>query len=156
LHREFADMSVTFAGVNRGRGISRQRWLAGLLAISVAVNLCVVAGALWTRQSAREAVTAAERFEHLAASLHRTDPQREAFAAYVVATRARTAQLPRDVEPLLETAWTEIAKPQADETTILHALNDASTRWRTSQRETIEATMALLATFSPEQRAQFI
>lgn len=149
-------MSATTASVNRRRGISRQRLLAGVLAISVALNLCVVAGALWSRFSAPEPMTASERFRKLETSLNLNDQQRHTFEAYVAATRARTAQLRRDIEPMLDAAWTEIAKPQPDETTILQRLNDASTRWRTSQRETIEATLALLATLNPDQRATFI
>jgi Spy/CpxP family protein refolding chaperone len=149
-------MTVTTADVNHGRGVSRQRLLASALAISVALNLCVVAGALWSRYSVPEPMTASERFHKLEASLNLNDEQRQAFEAYVAATRARTAQLRKDIEPLIDASWNEIAKPQADEAAILRALTDASSRWRTSQRDTIQATLALLATLSPDQRATFI
>jgi Spy/CpxP family protein refolding chaperone len=49
-----------------------------------------------------------------------------------------------------------MGKPQPDEAAILQRFNDASVRWRTSQRETVEATLSLLATLTPEQRATFI
>ena len=62
----------------------------------------------------------------------------------------------KDIEPMIEASWNELAKPQPDEGVILQSLNEASLRWRTSQRETIEATLALLGTLSPEQRAKFI
>jgi Spy/CpxP family protein refolding chaperone len=149
-------MTVTTAGVNHGRGLSRHRLLVAVLAISVALNLCVIAGALWNRYSGPEPMTASERFRKLEASLNLNDQQRQAFEAYAAATRARTLQLRKDIEPLLDASWSEIAKPQPDEATILQSLNDASARWRVSQREMIEATLALLATLDPDQRAKFI
>jgi Spy/CpxP family protein refolding chaperone len=149
-------MSVTLAGVSGGRGVPRHWLLVAVLAISLALNACVVAGVLWSRLSAPETMTASERFRHLEESLNLDAKQRAAFESYVAATRARTAQLRRDIEPILEAAWAEIGKPNPDETTILQRLNDASGRWRTTQRETIEATLALLSTLSPDQRAKFI
>ena len=148
---------VTTAGIKPGRGgVSRHRLLAGALAVSVALNLCVIVGAMWSRYGAPEPMTATERFRNLEASLNLNDHQRTAFEAYVAATRARTAQLRKDIEPLLDASWGEIAKPQPDEAAILQALNEASSRWRTSQRETIAATVALLATLDADQRAKFI
>ncbi|HWB52352.1 MAG TPA: periplasmic heavy metal sensor [Stellaceae bacterium] len=149
-------MSVTAAGVNHRQPISRQRLLAGVLAVSVALNLCVVAGALWSRYSKPETMTASEHFRRLETALNLNDQQRKAFEAYAAATRARTAQLRRDLQPMLDAAWIEIAKPQPDEAAILQGLTDASTRWRASQRETVEATIALLATLDPDQRAKFV
>jgi Spy/CpxP family protein refolding chaperone len=149
-------MTVTTAGLNRGRGMPRQKLLVAVLAISVALNVCVVAGALWTRYSSPESITSSERFRRLEVSLNLNDQQRQAFEAYVAATRARSAQLRKDIEPSIEASWNELAKAQPDEAAILQSLADASSRWRTSQRETIEATMALLATLTPDQRAKFI
>src|SRR5215831_6373011 len=149
-------MTVTTAGLNRGRGIPRQKLLVALLAISVALNVCVVAGALWTRYSSPESITASERFRRLEVSLNLNDQQRQAFEAYVAATRARSAQLRKDIEPSIEASWNELAKAQPDEAAILQSLADASSRWRASQRETIQATVALLATLTPDQRAKFI
>ena len=149
-------MSVTTAAANRGRGLSHQRLLVGILAISVALNVCVVAGALWSRYSTPEPMSASERFRKLEGSLNLNDQQRQAFEAYVAASRMRTAQLRKDIEPLLDASWSEIAKPQPDEAAILQSLAEASSRWRMSQRETIQATVALLATLTPDQRAKFI
>jgi len=149
-------MTVTTAGLNRGRGIPRQRLLVALLAISVALNVCVLAGALWARYSSRDSTTASDRFHRLEVSLNLNDQQRQAFEAYVAATRARNAQLRKDLEPSIEASWNELAKAQPDEAAILQSLADASSRWRASQRETIQATVALLATLTPEQRAKFI
>jgi uncharacterized membrane protein len=149
-------MSVTLAGMTQGRGMPRSWLLAAALAISLALNICVVAGVMWGRFSAPDATTASERFRKLEASLNLNEQQRKAFEAYVVSTRARSARLRRDIEPMIEAAWTEIGKPHPDEAAIQQRIGDASARWRASQRETMEETLALLATLSPDQRAKFV
>jgi uncharacterized membrane protein len=149
-------MSVSIAGFTPGRRMPRGRLLGAILAISVALNLCVIAGVVWTRYNAPEPVGASERFHKLEATLGLDDRQRAAFEAYVAATRARAAKLRQDIDPLLDLAWSELGKPQPDEALILQQLSDASGRWRASQRETVEATLALLATLSPDQRTKFV
>jgi uncharacterized membrane protein len=149
-------MSVTTAGMTRRGGMPRPRLLLALLAISVALNLCVVAGAVWNRLNIAEPLAAGERFRRLEAALNLNDQQRVAFEAYVVAARARNAQLRQDIEPMLDSAWAELGKAQPDEAVVLQQFNDASTRWRASQREKVDATLALLATLDPNQRARFI
>ena len=149
-------MSATFAGESRGGGMPRQRLIIAALAISLALNLCVIAGAVWHRVNLPEAQTSTERFRKLEASLDLSDQQRLAFEAYVAAARARNGQLRQQIDPLLDAAWAELGKEQPDEAVVLERFNDASTRWRASQRETVDATLALLATLHPDQRAKFI
>jgi len=149
-------MSVTTAGMTRHGGEPRQRLLVAVLAISLALNFCVIAGAVWSRVNTQEPPSAGERFHKLETSLNLNDQQRAAFEAYVAASRARSAQLRQDIDPLLDAAWAEIGKPQPDEAVIMQRFNDASSRWRSSQRETIDTTLALLATLNPDQRAKFI
>ena len=149
-------MSVLTAGTRRDPEVSRHRLLAALLAISVALNLCVVAGALWSRYSAPSAPSATERLRNMATTLNLDDQQRAAFEAYVAATRTRQAALRQALEPLLDSAWLELGKPQPDEAAILQRLSDASARWRASQQETVDATIALLATLNPDQRDRFV
>ncbi len=149
-------MSLSIAGFTPGRKMPRERWLAAILAISVALNLCVIAGVVWSRYGVPEPVRASERFRKLEATLGLDDRQRAAFETYVAATRTRAAKLRREIDPLVESAWSEIGKPQPDESRILDQLADASGRWRAFQRETVEATLTLLATLSPQQRAKFV
>lgn len=150
-------MSVTTAGLVRdGSRLPRRKVLAAVLAISVALNLCFVAGALWTRYTASEPATASQHYRKLEAALSLNEQQRAAFDAYTAATRARTAQLRQDIEPLLDAAWAEIGKAQPDEALIMQRLNDASARWRGSQREAVDATLALLTTLNQDQRDKFI
>lgn len=149
-------MSVSFAGTTRGGGLSRHRLVIAVLAISLALNVCVIAGALWNRANISEAQTASERFRKLETALNLNDQQRVAFEAYVAAARARNAQLRQDIDPMLDAAWAELAKEHPDEAVVMQHFGDASTRWRASQRETIDATLALLAALNPEQRTKFI
>ena len=149
-------MSVTFIGASHGGGMPRNRLVVAILAISLALNICVIAGALWHRANAPEIQSASERFRQLETSLNLTDQQRAAFEAYVAQARTRNAQLRQDIDPLLDAAWAELGKPDPDEAVVLQRFNDASIRWRNSQRETVEATLALLATLNPDQRAKFI
>lgn len=150
-------MSAIFAGTARSpRGTLPNRLIVAALAISLALNICVIAGALWNRANTPPVQTAAERFHRLEAALDLNDQQRAAFETYVAAARTRGAQLRKDIDPILDAAWAELGKEQPDEALVLQRFNDASTRWRASQRETVDATLALLATLSPEQRAKFI
>ena len=111
---------------------------------------------MWHRVNLPEAPSATERFHKLETALNLNEQQRLAFEAYVAATRARNGQMRQDIEPLLDAAWAELGKDQPDEAVVLQRFNDVSVRWRASQRETVEATLALLATLSPDQRAKFI
>jgi len=149
-------MSATFVGSSRGHGLPRGRLIVAILAISLALNICVIAGALWNRANMPAPQTATKRFHELEVSLNLNDRQRAAFEAYVAAARARNAKLRQDIDPLLDDAWAELGKPLPDEAVVMQRFSDASTRWRASQRETVEATLALLATLTPEQRAKFI
>lgn len=149
-------MSVTFAGASRRGGMPRQRLIIAILAISLALNLCVIAGAVWNRINAPVMQSSTERFHKLERSLDLNDSQRAAFEHYVAAARSRNVQLRHEIDPLLDAAWTELGKDQPDEAVVLQSFSDASTRWRASQRETVDATLALLATLTPDQRAKFI
>ena len=150
-------MTVSAAGIRASRRVSSGRLFGALLAVSVALNLCFVAGAVWSRLNAPPApINASERFRKLEASLDLTDQQRPAFQAYVAATLARSARLHREIDPLLDVAWGEIAKPQPDDGVLMQRFDEAATRWRSFQHEAVDATLALLANLSPEQRKKFV
>lgn len=149
-------MSATVAGTSRGGGVPRHRLIIAALAISLALNACVIAGAVWHRMNLPQTQSASERFRKLEASLDLNDHQRRAFEAYAAAARARNIQLRQQIDPLLDAAWAELGKDQPDGALVLQRFNDASNEWRASQRETVDATLALLATLRPEQRAKFI
>ena len=149
-------MTVITTGLRRSGGLSPHRLIAALLAVSVALNLCFVAGALWSRFNAPPPLAASERFRKLEAALDLTDQQRPVYRAYVAATLARTARQRREIDPLLAAAWSEIAKAQPDDDAVMQRFDEASAVWRGSQREAVNATLSLLATFTPEQRERFV
>jgi Spy/CpxP family protein refolding chaperone len=59
-------------------------------------------------------------------------------------------------EPLMDEAWAEIALPDPDQAKVLQLLDDFSTQRREVWHQTIRATISLLATLTPEQKAKFL
>jgi Spy/CpxP family protein refolding chaperone len=150
-------MSVTTAGVPQRRRMPRQRVLVAILAVSMALNLCVVAGAVWSRLNPPPAaVTTTERMRHLAETLDLTPPQRQTFNAFLAAMAARGERLRQDIDPALDAAWSEMAKPEPDPARVVQLFDDAGNRRRAFQHEAIAATLSLLASLTPDQRAQFV
>jgi uncharacterized membrane protein len=149
-------MTVTTASVPPRTGAPRNRTLAAILAVSIALNICVVAGAVWSRVNAPAPPTMTDRFYRLAETLDLNPPQRIAFDAYVAATIARGERVRREIEPMMDAAWKEIAKPDADQAQVMQLLDQASDRRRESQHEAVGATLTLLASLTSDQRAKFV
>jgi len=135
----------------------RRRLVIAALTLSLALNLCFVAGVVWTRLHLHPgAADAAERFREMAAQLDLDPQQRVGFERYFRAMRARVDLMHEEVEPLLADAWSEVAKPQADEAQVLRLFDQAADKRRAFQREATSQTLAFLATLSPQQRARFV
>jgi Spy/CpxP family protein refolding chaperone len=150
-------MSVTTAGMSHRSGVPRQRLLVAILAISVALNICVVAGALWSRlHPPPTPPTFTERFHRLEDALDLTAAQRAAFDRYVTEMAARGDEMRRTIEPMMDAAWAEIAKPDADQARVMQLLDNTGNQRRAFQQQAVNATLSLLATLNPEQRAKFI
>jgi uncharacterized membrane protein len=150
-------MSVTTANITRRGGVPRQRILAAILAISVALNLCVVAGVVWTRlHPLAPPQTFSERFHRLGDTLDLSPEQRIAFDRYITDMSARGERMRQEVDPQMAAAWSELAKPDADQAHIFQLLDRASNTRRTFLHDAVGATLSLLATLTPDQRAKFI
>ena len=151
-------MSVTTAGISRhGFGLPRRRILAAMLAISVALNLCVVAGAVWSSVNTPPPMpTISEHFRQLGDTLNLSPQQRVAFDHYVADMIARGDHMRQQVEPTMDAVWSELAKPNADEPRVLQLLDDAVNQRRAFMHDAVGATVSLLATLTPDQRAKFI
>lgn len=120
-------MSVTTAGVHHRGEAPRHRLLVAILAISVALNICVVAGALWGKLHAPPTPpTFTERFQRLENSLDLNATQRAAFDRHVSDMAARGDQARHTVEPMMDAVWAEVAKPDADQARVLQLLDDAN------------------------------
>jgi Spy/CpxP family protein refolding chaperone len=148
-------MTTTTVGMTASARPPRPRVLAALLAISLALNLCFIGGAVWTRLHAPQ-LTASERFHRLGQSLDLTPPQQVAFDQYVSATLARGGRVRQATDPLIDDAWAEIAKPDPDQAKIFQLLDDFSTQRRQVMHEAVTATVSFLATLTPEQKAKFL
>ena len=147
---------MTFASTAT-RGATRQHLLWVALILSLVLNLCFVAGALWARvQGPPAPFNIEERLQRIGSELELNPQQRQNFDHYSETVRARLQQMREAVEPLMNAAWSEIAKPQADETTVMHFFDEAAQARRGFQREMIATTLSFLATLSPEQRAKFV
>jgi len=150
-------MSVTTAGLTRRGRLPRRRVLAAILAISLALNLCVIAGAVWSRlHPPPPPQSLSERYHRLADALQVTPEQRVGFDHYVTEMTARGDRMRQTVDPMMDAAWTELAKPDASSPRVLQLLDDAGNQRRTFLHEAVNATLSLLATLTPDQRAKFI
>jgi uncharacterized membrane protein len=139
------------------RGATRHPLLWVALTLSLLLNLCFVAGALWIRiQGPPPPASPTERLQRVGAELALDPQQRRAFDQYSENVRAHMQQVRDTVEPLMSAAWSELAKPDADQATAARLFDEAGQARRSLQRELLAPTLAFLATLSPEQRAKFV
>ena len=139
------------------RGAARHPLLWVALTLSLVLNLCFVAGAVWIRiQGPAVPVSPAERLQRVGSELALDPQQRQAFDQYSENVRAHMQQMRDTVEPLMSAAWSELAKPDADQATAARLFDEAGQARRSLQRELLTPTLTLLATLSPEQRAKFV
>jgi uncharacterized membrane protein len=139
------------------RGTTRHPLLWVALTLSLLLNLCFVAGALWIRiQGPPPPASPTERLQRVGAELALDPQQRRAFDQYSENVRAHMQQMRDTVEPLMSAAWSELAKPDADQATAARLFDEAGQARRSLQRELLAPTLAFLATLSPEQRAKFV
>ena len=139
------------------RGTARHPLLWVALALSLALNLCFVAGAVWIRvQAPALPASPAERLQRIGTELQLDPKQRQAFVRYTEDLRTHMQQMHEKVEPLMSAAWAELAKPDPDQATAARLFDEAGQTRRGLQRELLAPTLAFLSTLSPEQRAKFV
>lgn len=138
------------------RGNARPHFLWVLLALSLALNLCFVGGALWIRVHGLPPVNTAERLERIGTQLALDPQQKAAFEQYSRAVRSRMQEMRNAVEPLAGKAWSEVAKPDADAAKVTQLFDEAAQTRRRYMRELAPVTLSFLATLSPEQREKFV
>jgi uncharacterized membrane protein len=134
----------------------RQQFLWAALALSLALNLCFVAGALWTRFHMPPPLTREARLEEMAAALALDPQQRQAFASYSQTMRKQLGEMRDLAQPLVRAAWAEAARPQADEAKVMQLLDQAAQVRRSRLGQITALTIAFLKKLSPEQRAKFV
>jgi uncharacterized membrane protein len=139
------------------RRVTRQPLLWTALTLSLVLNLCFIAGAAWIRiHGPSPPMTAEERFQRIGAELALDPRQQQAFDRYAEAVRSHMQRMRETIDPIMAAARAELAKPGADEATVVRLLEDAGQARRGFQRELIATTLSFLAVLSPEQREKFV
>ena len=147
---------MTVASVAVRRGV-RQHLVWAALLLSLALNLCFVGGALWIRfHEPPLPMSPEQRLQQIGPQLALDPQQKLAFDRYAQTVRLRMQQMREAIEPLLGSAWSELAKPDADETKVMQLFEQAGEQRRSLRRELGIATFSFLATLSPDQRAKFV
>jgi uncharacterized membrane protein len=147
---------VTIADAAASGKSFRHNLLWVVVSLSLALNLFFVGGALWTRFHAAPPLTREERFDQMAAALALNPQQREAFGRYSQSMHGWLVGVHDQAAPLFRAAWSEMSKPQADETKVMQLLDHATQVRRAYLTQITTATIAFLKTLSAEQRADFI
>jgi uncharacterized membrane protein len=147
---------VTVASLT-ARGGVRQHLLWVALALSVALNLCFVAGALWIRVNEPPLPASPhERLQRIGAELALSPQQKVEFDEYSQAVQERMRKMHEAVEPLVGNAWSELAKPDADAAKVTQLFDEAAQQRYGYRRELTLKTLSFLSTLSPEQRKRFV
>jgi Spy/CpxP family protein refolding chaperone len=147
---------VTVASM-AARGGVRQHVFWLVLTLSLALNLCFVAGALWIRfHGPPLSGYPEERLRQIEPELALNPQQKQAFDVYAHTVRSRMQSMRDAIEPLISNAWSELAKPDADESRVMQLFDEAAQQRRSFRRELATTTLSFLATLSPEQRAKFV
>lgn len=146
-------MTIAAAGA---QGPGRRHLVAVLLALSLALNLCFLGGALWVRLHTPPPPGPVERIKQAAAQLSLDPQQQVAFNRYFGTLRARIMLMHQEVQPLIAGAWSELANPNADAAAVMQRFDEAAAKRRSFQQQLTTETLAFLTTLSPEQRAKFV
>ena len=136
---------------------SRRHLFWVILVLSLALNLCFIAGALWIRvQGPPLPMTPEQRLQQIEPQLALNPQQKAAFDEYARTVRSRMQSMHEAIEPLVANAWSELAKPDADQTKIMQLFDQAGEQRRAFRPELVTATFTFLAKLTPEQRAKFV
>jgi uncharacterized membrane protein len=136
---------------------SRRQLFRVILVLSLALNLCFIAGALWIRvQGPPLPMSPEQRLQQIEPQLALNPQQKAAFDQYARTVRSGMQSMREAAEPLVANAWSELAKPDADEAKVMLLFDQAGDQRRGFRRELGTATFAFLAKLSPEQRAKFV
>ena len=136
---------------------SRRHLFWVILVLSLALNLCFIAGALWIRvQEPPLPMSPEQRLQQIEPQLALNPQQKAAFDEYARTVRSGMQSMREAVEPVVANAWSELAKPDADEAKITQLFDQAGEQRRASRRELGTATFTFLAKLTPEQRAKFV
>jgi Spy/CpxP family protein refolding chaperone len=97
-----------------------------------------------------------QRLQQIEPQLALDPQQKAAFDQYARTVRLRMQSMREAIEPLDGNAWSELAKPDADQAKVMQLFEQAGEQRRAFRRELGTATFTFLAKLTPEQRAKFV
>ena len=136
---------------------SRRSWLTTIaLALSLLLNICFVAGFIWSTRAAEEILAPAERFVAIGHGLHLNSDQNAALERFGLAAREHGRLLRQGNAPLMARIWQEMAAPKPDEDRIAQLIERATQNRLAYQKAMTAGLMIFLDSLTPEQRAEFV
>lgn len=150
-------MSLSATASTDSVGWPRRRlWLA-LLAVSVALNLFFIAGALWIRMHPPMGrYSWHQRFQLVARELDLSPQQRASFDRFVNTMHERARRMHEESEPPADEAWREMASPNPNAAHVEALLTKAAQTRQNFQLDAAARTLKFLSQLSPAQRAKFV
>jgi uncharacterized membrane protein len=133
---------------------NRLVWVA--LALSLTLNVFVIAGLVWSQAANPRPANFAERLVEAGAGLNLSPAQRDIFNQFAESIQQRTRGMRETSAPLIRQIWDELAKPQPDPVVINQLVDETSENRHAYQRDVITSLSAFLGSLSPDQRAQFV
>jgi uncharacterized membrane protein len=133
---------------------NRLVWIA--LALSLTLNVFVIAGLIWSQAANPRPANFAERLVEAGAGLNLSPAQRDIFNQFAESIQQRTRGMRETGAPLIRQIWDELAKPQPDQAVINQLVDETSENRHAYQRDVIASLSAFLGSLSPDQRAQFV
>src|SRR5690348_7494131 len=97
-----------------------------------------------------------QRLQQIEPQLALDSQQKAAFDQYARTVVSRMQSMHEAIEPLIGKAWSELAKPDADDAKIMQLFDQAGEQRHVFRHELATATFSFLAKLSPEQRAKFV
>ena len=135
----------------RGRG----RFGTVMLTLSLTLNIFVIAGLFFAHEMIQPPQTPVQHFLEVGRAMQLSDDQQTAFRQFIRTMRENNRTLRQHNEPLIDSVWDELAKPQPDTAKISGLVDQANDNRRANQKDTGMALLGFLNTLTPDQRVQF-
>jgi uncharacterized membrane protein len=145
-------MSAVDPGVPPAR---RGRFGTVVLTLSLTLNVFVIAGLFFAHAMIHPPQTPVQHFQQVGRQMQLSGDQQTAFRQFIRTMRENNRDLHQHNEPLIDSVWDELAKPQPDTAKISGLVDQANDNRRANQKDTGMALLAFLNTLTPDQRVQF-
>ena len=130
-------------------------WLAWvLLAVSLALNIFLVAGFFWTRSAIAMWRDPDARFEMLADRLELTDPQRAQFREAMEALKSKGFGRTGDHQEMRREIIDMALAPNPDRAAIMARMEELTRTRIQKMGEALDIMLPFLASLTPEQRSE--